>query len=83
MSGRVEPPAAPLCDAGRCAQILASLAEARSMERLGEQYGAALVDILAGVLSEYGLDPAREDVRAAVDRRIAAVTGVAGGDASG
>lgn len=60
----------PLCTAGRCAQILAAIAEAQTMTKLGELYGRAIADVIKGVLEEFGVDTSDEDVRAVVFRHI-------------
>lgn len=41
---------APLCDAGRCAQLLAGLAEARS--RLIAGYGDRVAEVMGAVLAD-------------------------------
>lgn len=66
----------PLCTAGRCAQILSAIAEAQTMQRLGEQYGQALADIIRGVLVDFEVDVSDPEVGEAVRRHIARVTGV-------
>lgn len=66
----------PLCTAGRCAKILSAIAEAKTMNRLGEQYGQALAAVIRGVLVDFGVDVADPAVGEAVRRHIARVTGV-------
>lgn len=67
--------AGPLCNAGRCSAILRGLAEARVMERVVEQQGAVLADVLRAALTDLGLDPSDTSVQAAVARAIRRVTG--------
>lgn len=65
-----------LCDQGRCAQILRAIAEAKMVDRVADRNAEVSADILCGVLAEFGLDPAKGDVRAAVARHIARAAGV-------
>lgn len=49
-------PPAPLCNAGRCAQILGALAEARSVERLVQTHSEFIQELLTRALTKVGVD---------------------------
>lgn len=66
---------APLCDGGRCAQILAALAAARTVEKIGDMHSGVLLRVLGGVLARHGLDVSDAVLAAEVAEEIAQLTG--------
>lgn len=70
---------APLCDAGRCAQLLAGLAEAK--KRLIEGQGAQMAAVLRAVVDdpEFAASEAQRSAwPALLARHVAAITGGGG-----
>jgi len=64
----------PLCDAGRCGQLLALIAEREA--GWADQAGRVIAEVIERVLTEVGVDPANVAVRASVARHIRSVTGL-------
>lgn len=55
-----------LCDQGRCAQILRTIAEQKVVERVVDRNAAVMVRILTGTLADLNVDASDADVRAAM-----------------
>lgn len=66
-------PTAPLCDAGRCAQVMAHLARVR--DGFVERQAGRLTQVIQTVLRRYGVDVTDAEVAAAVAAEIEAITG--------
>lgn len=60
----------PLCDRGRCAQILAALAEGDTVQRIRDRQADYLAWVLRGTLAELGMSVGDDQVSAALTNQI-------------